>query len=273
MTKKKLLETIIKNIKHRELAGKRLEAELKKLYRNYFSNLKSMLLSGELLSKTDVVDLSVSSKMIGQLDQILKDSGMQNVVDSYRKEFPDITRNALDYFKALNTEVNLGGFSQESFKAYISYSETQLVKFVGAKLVAPVQSGILQATFGQQDRQSIVDKVLSLEDTLTVNQATTLVNDSFAQYQRAVQVEVGDSIGAEVYQYLGPDDDKTSDQCVDMLSYDEHEAEGFAYKDEINQNMVPDLTGNPLIEGGHPNCRHEWVPVTLDYAISQGFVP
>lgn len=271
--KKEIIAQLVKNVKHREAATKRIEAEIEKLYKKFFSRLKSLVLSGEILSKSEIVDLTAQSKMISQLDAILKDAGLDKVIQQYRNEFPDITKNAVQYFNILKAEPNLAGFSQESFKAYINYSENQLVKLVGAKLIAPIQSGIIQANFGNETRDSIINKVLSLEETLTVGQAANLVNDSFAQYQRAVTVQIGEEIGAEVYIYVGPDDDLTSQQCQDMLNFDEHDLEGYAYKDEINQNMVDGLTDNPLIAGGHINCRHEWVPITLDYAISQGFVP
>lgn len=56
-----------------------------------------------------------------------------------------------------------------------------------------------------------------------------------------------------------------------MLEYDKHGAPGFYYLDEITTDLHEDLVYPPLINGGHPNCRHKFYPVTLDYAKSKGF--
>jgi hypothetical protein len=59
-----------------------------------------------------------------------------------------------------------------------------------------------------------------------------------------------------------------------MLNVAIHGARGVLYKDEITPHLHPNLEKygiNPLIEGGHPNCRHQWSPITLAYAKELGF--
>lgn len=113
-----------------------------------------------------------------------------------------------------------------------------------------------------------------VEEGLSLAQAEVMVNDAFASFQRAVLVETAAAVDLEIFVYIGPDDDITSDQCVEMLHVDKHGAEGMLYKEEITPDLHPNLAKygrNPLIGGGHPNCRHHWSPVTVDYAVSEGF--
>ena len=98
-----------------------------------------------------------------------------------------------------------------------------------------------------------------------------MVEDAFAGYQRTVQAEVADNLGMEIFIYIGPADQITSEQCTAMFNVNLHGVPGMLYKNEITVNLHPKLRRDPLIGGGHPRCRHHWSPITTDYAVELGF--
>ena len=116
-----------------------------------------------------------------------------------------------------------------------------------------------------------IANITQLETTLTPRQVTTLVTDSFGQYQRAVTAQKADTLGLEIYWFTGPLDRITSEQCRFLLTINRHGVPGMLYKDEISADLHPELQGDPLIMGGHWNCRHKYMPVTADFAQEQGF--
>jgi hypothetical protein len=126
---------------------------------------------------------------------------------------------------------------------------------------------------GSLARDVVIDQVLALEPSMTPRNATVFVDDSFAQFQRTVVTQKGESLGMDIYQYLGPDDDITSPQCRAMLTMNLHGVPGMYYRDEINMGLHPKLRRDPFTGGGHPGCRHQFNPVTLEYAMELGFRP
>jgi hypothetical protein len=269
-TSKEVLAKVLDVDAARQKAGKRLTRELKKLFADYMARVVAMLATGGS-TKTDVLALADITAMMRDLHGVLLDAGFEDVLNNFAGSFPDLAHAATAYTEALGVEPSLAGVDAGALHAYVEFQTTQLAQSINQKLVPPIQSALLQANFGSLDRQTVVDQVAALEPTLTTSQATTLVDTAFAQFQRSVIVQKGEELNLEIYQYLGPDDAITSDQCHLMLTIDKHGAKGFLYKDEITADLHEDLRDNPLIAGGHPRCRHQWSPVTLAYAQEQGF--
>lgn len=250
--------------------------EIDRLFSAYFDRVRSMVASNGSLSKTDALSLQNATAMINDLQQILIDSGLESVVNRYGQEFPDLAKIAASYYEPFGLDDSLAGVPREFLAAWVDFSSTELVNTLDASLIPPIRSALLQVNAGNMTRESIISQIIALQPGISTNDATVLVNDSFAQFQRAIIVKKGDSAGLDIYHYLGPDDDITSEQCEFMLHINKHGAPGFLYKDEITPHLHPKLEKygrNPLIGGGHPRCRHQWSPVPLSYAEEKGFKP
>lgn len=257
------------NVKKQERAVAAFEKQLQTMYDRYSLRLIKLLRKGG--SETDLINMSDAAETISQLSQVLIDSGYGDIVAAYNAKFPELTANALNYFEAFGVKPSLAGIDEEGLHAIINFGRNELTAHIEAALVAPVQSHLLQAAVGNVSRSELVDTILALDPNTL--RAEVLVDDIYAQYQRSVTVQKGDVLDMEIYVYLGPDDDITSEQCDAMLHVDTHGVEGMLYKDEITVDLHDKLTRNPLIGGGHPRCRHQWSPVTEDYAVSLGFEP
>ena len=269
--RRELVEAVLGLNKATSAATARVEKNIAKLYADYFARVKALVNSPRELKAGQKSDLGSTLKAMDQLTTILEESGFEDVIQKYIGELEGLTQSAIAYYDVFGLEKVPAGVSRETLKAYIRFTEKELRDFVPRKLVAPLQSALLQVNFGNVERSEIYNVVQNLEDSLTTSQAVTLVNDTFASYQRAVIVETGNALDLEIYVYLGPEDEKTSDQCETMLNVDYHGVPGMLYKDEITVDLDENLTRNPLIGGGHTNCRHHWSPITADYAESQGF--
>lgn len=275
-TKKELQAKISVINKARSDALSSLEKEIERLYKSYFAQVRSFIASDKALRKTDALTLQNATQMMRDLESIARDAGLEDVIEKFGRKFPALAETAASYYGAFGLDDSLAGVSRETLSAWVDFSSNELTKLFDADLIAPVRSALLQVNFGSMTRDTLIDQITTLEPTISTNDAIVSVDDAFSQFQRAVVVAKGEAVGLEIYQYLGPDDDITSEQCEAMLHVDDHDADGILYKDEIGPWLHPNLEKygrNPLIGGGHYRCRHAWTPITLSYAMEQGFVP
>lgn len=254
--------------KAKQLALKNMSKDIERLYENFFLRAKATV--GKLPKDgATTYDFAI---ILADLNQQLIDAGLPEVQEKFGKELRELTDEAIDYFAAFGVAGrSLAGLSPVALDAFIVFKERELATFVEDQLVGHMSELMFDGIFGNLDRQQIFDSVSAVAENMTTAQIDVMISDSFAAYQRTVQREVGEYLGMDIYQYLGPDDDVTSEQCEEMLYVDYHGVPGMLYKDEITVDLHPKLRRDPLIGGGHPNCRHHWRPVSLAYAIEQGF--
>ncbi|WZO97302.1 hypothetical protein EP7_004327 [Isosphaeraceae bacterium EP7] len=254
-----------------------IESEIERLYSSYFDRVRSVIASDKELRRTDVLTLQNATATMADLENILIDAGMGSVVAKFGEHFPELAEVAATYFEPFGVDNALAGVSKQTLSAWVDFSATELTKLFDGELIAPVRSALLQVNFGNMTRDALIDQITTLQPGISTNNAVVAVDDAFSQFQRAVVVAAGDAAELEIYQYLGPDDGITSDQCSAMLHVSKHGAPGILYKDEITSQLHPNLERygrNPLIGGGHPRCRHQWSPIPEDYAVEQfGFKP
>lgn len=254
-----------------ERAKTRLERQLKTLFNNYTSRVTALIKDPDTYSISEKFDLAVGTKIVNDLRRILEDAGLDDVVGSYVEQFSGITRASLQYFESFGAKPDLGGVDRDALESLIRFNEITLRDSIDRRFVEPLRDGIFQNTFGNLPRQLIVDNILTKIDYMSPAQTNVLVNSTFAQFARTVTVEKAETLNMEIFVYVGPNDEITSPQCEHLLTIDDHEMEGALYKDEISADLHEDLRANPLTNGGHPNCRHEYLPITTEFAKSQGF--
>lgn len=273
MFKKKgdLVAEVVTQDKQLKAAQTRFRKRIKGLHENYMAQFEKTLRKNPGLDKTQRLKLSAAVKIANQVEGILAKAGMDDLVSDYVDAFDPLKKSALRYLEKMGESDALAGASEEALKSYIDFTENTLRSEVNSRLVVPLERGIFEAVFGDRDRKSIVDELVARGSSLSTTQIETLVSDSFTRYQRAVTVEGAASSGLEIFLYVGPMDDITSEQCEYLLNLDLHGLPGALYKDEISADLHPKLRSNPLIDGGHINCRHKYMPITLEYAKSMGF--
>lgn len=255
----------------RKKAAQRIEKNIEKLFADYFARVKAMVGDPRELKAGDAANAASTVKMMTQLESLLIEAGFEDVIEKYVDEFPTLTKAALQYYTAFGAIPSLAGVSTETLDAYIRFTEGKLRDIVTERALDPVRTALLRVNFAGAPREAVYQEVALLEETLSLRQVEVMVDEAFSSFQRAVLVETADALEVEIYQYIGPDDEITSEQCEEMLHVDYHGVEGMLYKDEITVDLHEKLTRDPLTGGGHPNCRHHWSPVTADYAESLGF--
>lgn len=230
-TPKEILAEVKALDKATQGAHGRLKKQIVKLFADVTARLEAFLRNPKALSPRDTYDLAAASKIVTQLDKILREAGLEDFVAAYRDEFPRAAKSALSYFGTMDASLDLVGVDDTTLNAYIRYSELNLRRVVDSKLTAPLQEAVFQGAFGSLRVGQAVEQIIERGTYLTTGQVEVEVFDKLQQFQRAVTVEKAESLGVEIYQYLGPDDSITSPQCEFLLHIDRHGVEGMLYKD------------------------------------------
>jgi hypothetical protein len=85
---------------------------------------------------------------------------------------------------------------------------------------------------------------------LSSKQQVALLNDSFARFARTTTAKLFQDVPEQKYEYVGPDDEVTRDECLTGLA-----------AGQITADQIPTETDTTIEGGGGFNCRHEWIPV------------
>ncbi len=268
-----LVSEVVRQDAELKKAQDRFRKRIRSLMSNFRAQFEKAARKDAELSKTNQIKLASAVKIAGQMEDLLTRAGMDDLVSDYVDAFEPLMKSSLRYLEKVGVDSALSGVSERALKAYVDFTENSLRKEVDSRLVAPLERGIFESVFGGRSRKSVIDELVARGSNLRTDQIETLVSDSFTRYQRAVTVEGARDSGLEVFVYVGPNDEITSPQCEFLLTIDTHGMPGALYKDEITKDLHPALRSSPLIDGGHPNCRHKYMPITLEFAISQGFEP
>lgn len=268
-----IVSEVIKVEEYKEAVQRRFERRVRKFLADVNARVEAMIRRPEV-SKAEAFDITVAVKIAEDLKRVMVDAGSDDLIAEYVEEFGPQTKKSLEYFaRVAGAKADLAGVDRESLQALISYSEGTLRQTIDRRYLYPLQDAVFAAAMGAVDMPTAIDAIMSRADELSETQVVTMITDSYVQYQRSVTAQKGAALGLEILVYSGPDDKVTSDQCSALLSMDMHGAEGIFYKDEVSQDLHPDLPPNPLVEGGHVNCRHRWMPITEEFAIELGFEP
>lgn len=213
------------------------------------------------------------------LRAILEDSGLSQMVDLHFAELNRLERQALTYFKKAGITDSLAGISKTAVKAYASYSEYEIRRVMESRLVEPVQNMLLATSLGETSRDELVKVVAkgAAAEQIKVSRSSieTTINDLHRGYQRHVTNVKAKELGLDLFIYRGPLDKITSEQCEHLLLINRYGVEGLLPRNEISSDLHPKLPrgSNPLVNGGHINCRHKYYPITQEEAERRGYKP
>jgi len=132
------------------------------------------------------------------------------------------------------------------------------------KYVDDVRSTLMRAVIGG-DKPNFT----ALRDTIgerMVSNLETEINTALMAFNRTVTTSKAQSLGFDLFIYLGPEDDITRPFCEDLLQEDP-----AIYTIEEIQDM-DNGQGLPVLQyGGGYNCRHQWRPISTEQAAEQGY--
>ena len=158
-------------------------------------------------------------------------------------------RTVLGNLKAAGgvTEGMLQGLMTSSQRSFLAWSD-QYFSSVMAELTKNVLAGVSQTTLKA-----------AVSGLLPPHQLEALVNTSLSTYSRSVRFALAEGEPADtLYIYEGPADDRTRDECLEMMA-----------AGELTRDEIFDKFGNAFIDGGGYNCRHQWVRVAESYHTDQ----
>lgn len=189
------------------------------------------------------------------------------VVREYIRLAKRAERRALLYFERFGNTATLGRTSKRTLEILLTEQSDGLLRLFDERLRRPVIRQIRAETLGLGNRQAFIESVSAAGSSLSTAQIEIAVADGFRQVHRITnKLAADDNELLAVAVWRGPQDKKTSDQCRRLFDAMPYGAPGVWLKSDINADMVPGLTGDPAIEGGHPNCRHHFNYVDRKYA-------
>lgn len=259
-----------------------IKRQFRRVIKRYTDEVKAALSRGLSDASTETLVTIRNQLRLGEsLQRILIDAGFEDFVSDYVRNFAIVEKQAAEYFREFNLPATFSDISIRDLDVLLNNYETQLREFVDERLVRPLRNGILQTNLAARSPEQVRAQVDALIDRhnittqsgrrFTDSQIETMIDDSYARYDSQVRAVKAEALGFEIYQYFGPMDPNTRPACRRMLTINRHGVPGMLYRDEITTDLHPDLRFDPLVARGGFNCRHDWTPVSREYAEQQGF--
>ena len=145
-----------------------------------------------------------------------------------------------------------GNVTEETLRALTNFSTSTFTDKLD-DMANVMKSEIIKGALGAGTEATILEAIQS-QSGLSNKQMKTLVTTGLNDYSRSVNKVMMDTLPNKTkYQYVGALDDRTRDECIDMISAGEL----------TEQEIVSRFSGygDVLISGGGFNCRHQWLPV------------
>ena len=189
-------------------------------------NIKRTMTLGEFVEIVSTMDIEGTLKKKLQKATSIYANAHRNVLES-TIGFGDVDSKLLTGFAQLNEQL----FDNSIIRVISGNIRTQVVK--------GVQGGL--------SISQIIDSTTSA--SISNAQMQTLVNTTLNTYSRQVTNQMMKASPKNTkYVYIGPVDDRTRDECLDMAS-----------AGRLTEEQIISQFGNaPLVDGGGFNCRHKW---------------
>ena len=189
-------------------------------------NIKRTMTLGAFIEIVSTIDIEGTLKKKVQKATAVYANAHRNVLES-TIGFAKVESNILTGLATLNEQL----FDNSIIRVISGHIRTQIVKGVQAGLpVTDIIDGVINASVSNAQMQ-------------------TLVNTTLNTYSRQVTNQMMANAPKNTkYVYIGPVDDRTRDECLDMASVG-----------ELTESQIISQFGEaPLTDGGGFNCRHKW---------------
>ena len=182
---------------------------------------------------------------LGSFIEIVSTIDLENTLKNKLKKATSVYANA--HRNVLSSTIGFGKVDGSILTGLARLNEQlfdgSIVRVISGHIRTQVVKGVQAGLSLTEIADNIVDASISNA------QMQTLVNTSLNSYSRQVTNQMM-SIAPKTtkYVYIGPVDDRTRDECLDMASA------GALTLDQI----VSRFGEAPLVDGGGFNCRHKW---------------
>ena len=182
---------------------------------------------------------------LGSFIEIVSTIDLENTLKNKLKKATAVYANA--HRNVLSSTIGFGKVDGSILTGLARLNEQlfdgSIVRVISGHIRTQVVKGVQAGLSLTEIADNIVDASISNA------QMQTLVNTSLNSYSRQVTNQMM-SIAPKTtkYVYIGPVDDRTRDECLDMASA------GALTLDQI----VSQFGEAPLVDGGGFNCRHKW---------------
>ena len=181
---------------------------------------------GEFAEALLTIDIEGSLKSKLQKATSIYANAHRNVLES-TIGFADINPRALATFATLNEQL----FDNAIIRTISGNIRTQVVRGLQAGMTAlEITEGVVSSSISNAQMQTLVNTTLNSYSRQVTNQMMSVAPKTTK------------------YVYIGPVDDRTRDECLDMAS-----------AGELTLDQIVSQFGEaPLVDGGGFNCRHKW---------------
>jgi len=220
--------------------------EVSTVQEQLLNRLKLLIPKLQKLKTRELIEVARGIDFLKEMDNLGLGEALENLSRSFNGEIEATLKRATSLGVTGISTTNIEAIEfmrlleiEKLGKDYIRFAtnlRTELIRGIISGTPAKDLSARLFESFGK-------DKIL------TSAQTRVLVNDSFARLSNATTGEVFKDADV-LFQYVGPLDDVTRDECVNILT-DPQNAVGYKL-DELPL---------PIDERGGWNCRHDWVVV------------
>ena len=220
--------------------------ELSSIQKGLVERVGMLIPKLQAMNTRDLIEFARSVDFIREMDELGLGGALDGLYNSFNEEIGATLKRATSLGVTGVSTVNMEAIEAmrlleieklgKEYAVFASDLKRELVRGIIGGTPARELSNRLIETFGK-------DKIL------TSAQTRTLVNDSFARLSNATTGEVFKDADV-LFQYVGPDDDVTRDECAGVLGDPQN---SIGYKlDELPL---------PIDTRGGWNCRHDWVAV------------
>ena len=160
--------------------------------------------------------------------------------------------NAINIYDAshgvmLQTIQGFAALSEQTLQALKNYSTESLLNQLD-NMAQIIKKEVVNGIIAGTTAKTVLEAVQG-QGALSPRQLQTLIDTAMNEYSRSVTKVMIDKMPKDTkYVYIGALDDRTRDECLDMMS-----------KGELTQKEIIDEFGEDVfINGGGYNCRHKW---------------
>ena len=189
-------------------------------------NIKRTVTLGTFIEIVSTIDIEGTLKSKLQKATSVYANAHRGVLES-TIGFAKVDSKILTGLASLNEQL----FDNSIIRSISGHIRTQIVKGVQAGLpISDIIDGVINASVSNAQMQTLVNTTLNTYSRQVTNQMMTNVPSNTK------------------YVYIGPVDDRTRDECLDMASA------GALTEAQI----ISQFGSAPLSDGGGFNCRHKW---------------
>jgi len=233
---------------------------LKQILANKHSKIDSIL--NEFQNAFEKLSVQAQNNIIklfrnGNFDLAAIQDGLSDY-DELIQEFVNKYADVIPFTKQIGVEIgSTFVLSQQAIENYDLIAQTSFERLLNTKanIALDMKKMAVESVLGGQRFRTIRQ---GMEEILqdTGRRIGTELYTGITNADSIIKKDFYDKVDVQLFQYMGPRDDRTRDECRATLN-DPRNLTGWT-RAEIEASQTP------FIERGGWNCRHEWVPFTKE---------